>query len=418
MGMTMIEKIIAAHSGDEVRAGAVVWMNLDVRSARDFGGANVVKTLERECPDNPVHDPARTVFTFDCNAPAVTIPYANNQHICRLFARSHGIALFDVDAGIGSHVLLDSGWVSPGMTAVGTDSHLNIFGAIGAFGQGMGDLDIAFVFKYGRTWFEVPPTMKITIRGTYDYPTSAKDLALFILGQLGASGALGRAVEFYGPQIERLDLAERLTLCSMATEMGAVSSLIPPNEEIIEYCRTRARDADMVRPVIADPDASYCEELEFDVTDLPSLMSAPPNPDNVHTVAELSGRRVDSVFLGSCTNGRYEDFALVAEFLAGQKVAPNVMVKAVPATREIYGRLLADGVIDQLHEAGVIISHAGCGGCASGQIGMTGKGEVQVSTANRNFPGKQGEGETYLASPVAAIAAAIAGEIVPPVELI
>jgi 3-isopropylmalate/(R)-2-methylmalate dehydratase large subunit len=158
--------------------------------------------------------------------------------------------------------------------------------------------------------------------------------------------------------------------------------------------------------------------MEFDVTDLPPLMSVPPNPDNVHPVAEFSGRRVDSVFLGSCTNGRYEDFALVAEFLAGQKVEPKVMVKAVPATREIYGRLLEDGIIDQLHEAGVIVSHAGCGGCASGQIGMTGKGEVQVSTGNRNFPGKQGDGETYLASPITAIAAAIAGEIIPPVELI
>jgi len=418
MGRTMIEKIIARHSNEEVRAGSVVWMTLDVRSARDFGGASVVKHLQTEYPDRPVNDPAKTVFTFDCNAPAVTIPYANNQHICRQFARKHGIPLFDVDAGIGTHVLLENGYVLPGMTAVGTDSHFNIFGAIGAFGQGMGDTDIAFSFKFGRTWFEVPPSMKIVIRGYYDYPTTAKDLALYILGRLGASGALGRSIEFYGEQIDRLNLAERLTLCSMATEMGAVCALIPPNEEILDFCRSRAREPEALYVAEVDQDAEYCEETEMDVSSLPPMAAAPPNPENAHPVSELTGRKVDSVFIGSCTNGRYEDFALAAEFLAGRKVAPGVMAKVVPATREVFSHLLRDGIIQQFHDAGVIVSHASCAGCASGQIGMTGKGEVQVSTSNRNFPGKQGSGDTYLASPVTAMAAAIAGEIVSPEDLI
>ncbi len=418
MGKTIIEKIIAAHSDDEVRAGQVVWMNLDVRSARDFGGANVVKNLRREYPQNPIDDASKTVFTFDCNAPAVTIPYANNQQICRIFAKEQGIRIFDVNSGIGTHVLIENGYITPGITAVGTDSHFNIFGAVGAFGQGMGDVDIAFAFKFGKTWFEAPPTMKIIIRGAYDYPTTVKDLALYIVGRMGAGGALGRAIEFYGEQIERLDLAERLTLCSMATEMGAVCALIPPSEEIIEFCRTCSRTPEKIEPVLADPDAEYCDVMEMDITDLPPQMAAPPKPDNVHPVTELAGRKVDSVFIGSCTNGRYEDFALTAEFLAGRKVTPSVMAKAVPATREVFGQMLKDGIVSQFYDAGVIVSHPGCAGCASGQIGMTGRGEVQVSTANRNFPGKQGDGDTYLASPLTAIASAIAGEIVSPESLI
>ncbi len=417
MGMTIIEKIIAAHSGDEVRPGKTVWMNLDIRSARDFGGANVVKHLQQECPDNPVADVRRTAFTFDCNAPAVTIPYANNQHICRLFARKFNVPLYDVDAGIGTHVLMENGYVGPGMTAVGTDSHFNIFGALGAFGQGMGDLDIAFAFRYGRTWFEVPPTMKVVFKGTFSHPTTAKDLALFVLGRLGASGALGRAVEFYGPQIDRLDLAERLTLCSMGTEMGAVTCLIPPTEEILEFCRSRAQHPEDVRFHKADSDAEYCEELEFDISGLEPLVAAPPKPDNVRSISEFKGKKVDSVFIGSCTNGRLEDFAVAADFLSGRKAAPGVMAKAVPATRQVFGQMLETGLVDELFEAGIIVSHCGCGGCASGQIGMTGQGEVQVSTSNRNFKGKQGNGETFLASPIVAMAAAIAGEIVPPSEL-
>lgn len=418
MGKTMIEKIIGAHTKDEVKPGKVVWMDLDMRTARDFGGAAVVGHLRREYPDEPLENRYKTAFTFDCNAPAVTIPYANNQHICRTFAREFGVPLFDVDSGIGTHVLMEKGLVLPGMTAVGTDSHFNIFGALGAFGQGMGDVDIAFAMKTGRTWFEVPPTMKVVIKGTYDYPTTAKDLALCVLGKLGSSGALGRSVEFFGEQVERLDLAERLTFCSLGTEMGAVCCMIPPNSYVLEFCEKQASDPEAIVRYEADPDADYCEVVEIDVEGLQPMMAAPPRPDNVHPVEELAGKEVDSVFIGSCTNGRFEDFALAAEFLSGRRLSSGVMVKAVPATREVYGQLIASGILEQFHKSGIIVSHAGCGGCASGQIGMTGKGEVQVSTSNRNFPGKQGNGETHLASPLTAIACAIAGEIVSPGELI
>jgi len=416
LGKTVIEKIIQAHSEEEVQAGKIVWMDLDIRSARDFGGANVVQHFRREYPGARVADAGKTFFTFDCVAPANTIPYANNQHLCRLFAREQGIVVYDVDSGIGSHVLIEQGHVLPGTTVVGTDSHLNIMGAVGAFGQGMGDGDIAFAFKAGRTWFEVPETIKVNLKGTYEYPTSAKDLTLAVLRRFGADGCLGKAVEFYGEAIEALDLAGRITLSSMATEMGAIASLIPPSEAVIKELEKRSGQAGL-KPTLADNDAVYSETVTLDISGLPPLASRPGHPEDVVEVSSLQNVRIDSAFIGSCTNGRYEDFQVAATLFLDKKAAPQVMVKAVPATKEVFGQLLENGLVAALFASGVIISHSGCGGCASGQLGMTGKGEVQVSTSNRNFRGKQGDGETYLVSPATAAASAIAGRIVTAGEL-
>jgi len=412
MPQTMIEKILARHTGDEVEPGRVIWLDLDVRTARDFGGANVVKHLEREYPEDPVADPARTFFTFDCVVPANTIPYANNQQICREFARRHGIRVFDVDMGIGSHVVIEQGLAVPGCTLVGTDSHLNILGAVGAFGQGMGDQDIAFTFKTGKTWFEVPRSIRVRVKGRLDEPLSAKDLNLAILGQIGSTGGLGHSMEFYGEAIEGLSLAGRITLASMATEMGAVVALIPPGEEVAEYCGKRA--GRRVEPVVADEDAEYAEEIDVDIRGLRPLVARPGAPHDVVEAASVKGVRIDSAFFGSCTNGRLEDFEVAASILEGRRVAPHVMAKVVPATREVYGQLLGRGLLEMFYDAGVIVSNPGCGGCASGQIGMTGRGEVQISTSNRNFRGKQGAGDTYLASPATVAASALAGEIASP----
>ncbi len=397
-GKTIIEKIIQAHSREPVEPGKIVWMDLDVRTARDFAGANVVQNYRQHYGDAPLDDVSKTFFTFDCVVPAKNIPYANNQHICRLWAREKGIKVYDVNAGIGSHVAIEEGLAVPGCTFVGTDSHLNILGAVGAFGQGMGDQDIAFAFKTGKTWFEVPPTMRVIVEGEVSYPCTARDLTLAVLGQLGSSGALGRAVEFYGPAIDALDLSGRITLASQLTEMGGIIGFIPPT----------------TGAVYADPDAEYVETVVVDITDLEPLIACPPNPANVKPVREAAGTRVDSVFLGSCTNGRFEDFAAVAEVVKGQRIQPWVMASVVPATRQVYQRMLRAGLIETLFDAGCIISNPGCGGCASGQIGMTGRGQVQVSTSNRNFPGKQGAGDTYLASPVTAAWAALRGEITVP----
>ncbi len=415
MGQTIIEKIISAHTDHPVQAGEIVWMDIDLRSARDFGGANVVKNLLEQYKGDYVADPARTVFTFDCNVPANTAGYADNQQICRLFAREHGLRLYDVNQGIGSHVVIEQGLVVPGEVMVGTDSHLNILGAIDAFGQGMGDQDIAFAFKTGRTWFEVPETIRVNVHGSFAYPTTAKDLTLFLVGKLGTKGALGKAIEFYGPAIDALSLAGRITLASMATEMGAIAAFLVPNQRIFDYCR--ARSGRQATVVTADLDASYRHVLDIDVSNLPPQVARPNSPADVVPARELGQVRSDSVFIGSCTNGRYEDFVVVASILRGGRVAEGVMLKIVPATAEVYDRLLDDGLIKIFRQAGAVVSHPGCGGCASGQIGMVGEHEVQVSTSNRNFRGKQGKGDTYLASPATAAASALRGFITCPTQV-
>jgi 3-isopropylmalate/(R)-2-methylmalate dehydratase large subunit len=232
MGQTIIQKIFQAHSpaGTDVTPGNIIWLDLDVRTARDFAGANVVQNYRTHYGDAPVADKSKTFFTFDLVVPAKNIPYANNQQICRIWAREQGVKVYDVDAGIGSHVAIEEGLAYPGSTFVGTDSHLNILGAVGAFGQGMGDKDIALTFKSGKTWFEVPPTMKVIVKGRIEYPCTARDLTLAVLRQLGSKGALGRAIEFYGPAIEELDLAGRITLASQVTEMAVSSASFPPRK--------------------------------------------------------------------------------------------------------------------------------------------------------------------------------------------
>jgi len=417
MGKTIIEKIFAAHTADDVRPGAIIWLDLDVRSARDFGGANVVGHLEREFSGEEVADPDKTYFTFDCNVPANTIGYANNQHLCRTFARNQGVHLYDVDAGIGSHIMIEKGLSVPGSTVVGTDSHLNILGAVGAFGQGMGDQDIAFGFRAGRTWFEVPETVRIVIKGSYSYPVTAKDLTLFIVGRLGSKGLLGCAAEFYGEAIDSLDLSGRITLASMVTEMGGIIGFIPPSDEILADFR-ELRGRENIQAIYADPDADYVKTVEIDVSDLRPQIALSPRPDDVTPVSDVGNIPVDSVFIGSCTNGRFEDMKIAADILRGRKVAPGLMLRIVPATREVWRQMLEKGLMKDLADAGAVISNQGCGGCASGQIGMTGRGEVQVSTGNRNFAGKQGDGFTYLASPATAAASALAGRIVSPEELL
>ncbi|MFC1724346.1 aconitase/3-isopropylmalate dehydratase large subunit family protein [candidate division KSB1 bacterium] len=417
MGYTIIEKIIRDHSDDkDIYPGKVVWIDLDYRTARDFGGPNVVKNFIKEYPGEKVADISRTFFTFDTVAPAKTIPYANNQHLCRKFSEEQGVKVYDVDQGIGSHLAIEKGYVIPGTTLVGTDSHLNILGAVCAFGQGMGDQDITFAFKTGKTWFEIPETIKVVFEGKLRNGLSAKDLTLAYVREMGANGALGKAVEFYGEEIDKLSLAGRITLASMITETGGIVGLIPPSSDILEYCKVRSGKKE-VPDYKADENASYSDIITIDLDKVDYLISAPPKPDNVVNVGDVRGRKVDSVFLGSCTNGRIEDMREAADILRDRKVKENVMMRVVPATKEVYGEMLKEGIVELFYNAGVILTNPGCGGCAQGQVGMTGEGEVQVSTGNRNFKGKQGSGDTYLCSPAVAAACAVKGKICTPEDL-
>ena len=239
-GRTVIEKIFQSHSTEPIKPGAIVWIDLDVVSARDFGGPNVVKNFRKYYGDQPVFDPERVLFTFDLTVPAKTIQYANSQQICREFAREKGIGVFDVDQGIGTHSMIEHGLARPGSIVVGTDSHMNILGAVNCFGQGMGDVDITFGFKTGRTWFEVPETVKVEVTGSPASRYTAKDLTLKILGELKTDTILGKAVEFFGAPATDLDLPGRITLLSMITEMGGIVGFIPFNNRAVDEIKNTA----------------------------------------------------------------------------------------------------------------------------------------------------------------------------------
>jgi homoaconitate hydratase family protein/3-isopropylmalate dehydratase small subunit len=414
MGMTLIEKILANHSNkDVVKPGDITDVYMDVRAARDFGGANVVKNIV----DNglSLEDPSRTFFTFDCNPTGSDQKYAVNQQVCRDFARDNGIKIYDIDAGIGTHLLIHEGLSYSGSTAVTTDSHANILGAVGAFGQGMGDQDIAAAWANGKSWFKVPASVKLNFIGSKPANVTAKDIVLNLLKKFGANTLLGYAVEFHGEAIDKLSLDERITIASMGTEMGAIILLLTPNEEVMRFSELKAgRKLDLVA---ADADANYDQVIDIDISEFIPRVSRPGAPHDTVDVAEVRKTKIDSAFIGSCTNGRIEDLRAAAGVLEGRQVAPGVVLKIVPSTDQVWNQALEEGLVQVFKNAGALLSNAGCAGCAAGQVGQNGKGEVTISTGNRNFPGKQGKGEVFLASPAVVAASAVAGFITTPDDI-
>lgn len=412
--MTIIEKIIANHSKQKkVKANDIADILIDARVARDFGGANVVKNLI----DNglTVNDSSKTFFTFDCNPTGSDQKYAANQQFCRQFARENDIKIYDIDAGIGTHIAIDNGIAWPGSTFISTDSHANIMGSICSFGQGMGDQDIAAAWANGSIWFKTPQSVKLNFTGTLNKNISAKDFALNLLNIFGANKLLGFAVEFYGDIIDKLTLSDRITIASMATEMGAIIFLFPPNKEVLNYCQKTT--GKKLKPIAADKDAEYIEIINIDVTTFKPMLALPGHPHNNSPVEKETGKKIDSAIIGSCTNGRIEDLRIAAKILKNNKIAPGVVLKIVPATNEIWDKALNEGLIQIFKNAGAMVSNAGCSGCAAGQVGQNGPGEVTISTGNRNFEGKQGKGFVYLASPAIVAASAIAGFITTPEKI-
>ncbi len=406
--MNIIEKIIAAHSGREaVMPGDIVDITIDARAARDFGGPNVVKNIEQH--NLTIDDPSKTFFTFDTNPTGSDQKYAVNQQIVRSFARKNGIKVYDIDNGIGTHTMISEGLAWPGSTAVTTDSHANILGAIGAFGQGMGDKDISAAFHKGKVWFKVPESEKVTLMGKRPANVSAKDIVLNLLNKFGANTLLGKSVEFYGEAVDELTLDERITIASMGTEMGVIILLFPPNKEVMDYCEQAT--GRKLEKIEADVDASYEYEHLIDISKFVPMVSRPGKPHDTVDVNEQKKVRIDSAFIGSCTNGRMEDMRVAANILKGRHVAPGVVLKIVPSTDEVWQQCLEEGIVKIFKDAGVLFSNAGCAGCAAGQVGQNGPGEVTISTGNRNFPGKQGKGSVYLASPATVAASAVAGYI-------
>jgi 3-isopropylmalate dehydratase small subunit len=406
--MNLIEKILANHSGKKnVMPGQIIDVTIDCRVARDFGGANVVKNLV----DNGLFldDAAKTYFTFDCNPGGSDQKYAEDQHFCRQYARQNDIEIYDINSGIGTHLAIDRGLILPGGTFVSTDSHANIMGSIGAFGQGMGDQDIAAVWANGSAWFKVPKSIKLVFKGERPENISAKDIAINLLNIFGANQFLGYSVEFYGEAIDKLTLDERITISSMGTEMGATILLFTPTEDIVK--ELGSRHGKTITPIAADEDAMYDKMITVDISELKPMVANPGHPHDDIDIEVLKKIKIDSAFIGSCTNGRMEDLAAAANILKDRKVAPGVVLKIVPSTDDIWQKALDAGFIKIFKDAGALVSNAGCAGCAGGQVGQTGTEEIMVSTGNRNFSGKQGMGNVYLASPSVVAASAVAGYI-------
>jgi len=404
--MNLIEKIITNHSPYEsVKPGDIVDIEIDARVARDFGGANVVKNIINN--GLKIENPAKTFFTFDCNPGGSDQKYAANQQFCRLYARENDIEIYDINSGIGTHLAIDKGLILPGGTFVSTDSHANIMGAIGAFGQGMGDQDIAAAWAKGSSWFKVPKSVKIVLEGKRPENISAKDIVLNLLSIFGANKLLGCSVEFYGEEVDNLTLDQRITISSMATEMGAIIILFTPTEKIITLLKEKTGKE--ISLIAADDDAVYEKEFNIDISKFVPMVAKPGHPHDDTDLNNVKKTKIDSAFIGSCTNGRMEDLRIAAGILKDKKVAPGVVLKIVPSTDFIWKQALNEGLIKIFKDAGALVSNAGCAGCAAGQVGQNGPDEITVSTGNRNFPGKQGKGEVYLASPAIVAASAVAG---------
>ncbi|MCD4678764.1 MAG: hypothetical protein K8S00_00105 [Bacteroidales bacterium] len=288
-------------------------------------------------------------------------------------------------------------------------------GAIGAFGQGMGDQDIAAVWAKGKSWFKVPKSVKINFTGEFPENVSAKDIVLNMLAKFGANKLLGYSVELYGDIIDQLKLDDRITISSMATEMGAIIILFTPTQDIIKmFEEIASHKIDLLR---ADADAEYDETFEINASEFIPMVANPGHPHDDVSIVDVKNTKIDSAFIGSCTNGRIQDLRIAADVLKGRKVAPGVVLKIVPSTDEIWQQALNEGLISIFKEAGTLLANAGCAGCAAGQIGQNGPEEVTISTGNRNFPGKQGKGEVYLASPAIVAASAVAGYITTPDDM-
>lgn len=408
MGLTLAEQIISHAAGRTVRAGELAIVPVDVAMAVDSLAPSVIDVLTKELGADRVYDPDRVALFIDHVAPAVNVAVANAQLRIRQFAREQGIRrLFDVGRGVCHQIMIEEALVSPGQIALGSDSHSTSYGAIGALGVGMGSTDIALTWATGHTWLRVPATIRIQASGQFSAGVSAKDLTLWVEQTLRADGATYRAVEYHG--VDDLSMASRQTLSCMTTELGAKAGMVPPSGEVAE----RFEVPDWLG---VDADAVYERTVTVDRAQLEPLVAVSPRVDDVRPAADLRDVRVDMVFIGTCTNGRLEDFQTAAQILRGKKVADGVRMLLVPASSQVLADVVADGTLATLLEAGATVGTPGCGPCIGRHMGVLGDGEVALSTANRNFRGRMGSPESaiYLASPATAAATAITGHITDP----
>lgn len=417
MGQTAVEKILAAHAGGRpVRPGELVWARVDWACIDDVQWP-IFKGVFAEL-GGTLFDRERAITIADHYLPPSTVDQAETVAELRAFTLTHQLPHGFFEEGIKHQVFIEAGLVGPGDLLVATDSHTPTAGAVGAIGIAVGPTEVAAAFVFGEVWLRVPQTIRIALTGTLPRMVFAKDVALHVLHREGTRFGTYRVLEFSGPVVERMDLAERLTLCNMGTEMGAKATMLVPREEDVR--RAPKSGLRQAVPVSSDPDASFEREIRIDVSGLEPLVAAPHLPSNVDAVSKFRDVRVDQAFIGSCANATFEDLALAARFLKGAHVAPGVQMIVTPASIGTYRRALAEGLIETFVRAGAVVTNPGCGSCAGVHFGVLGPRQVRISSQNRNFIGRSGHPSSsiYLASPAVVAASAITGRITDPREVI
>ena len=420
MGMTITEKILAAHSGKKkVSPGELINCRVDVVLGNDITAPVAIKEFEKIGVES-VFDKDRVVLVPDHFIPNKDIKSAEQAKILREFARKHELTnYFEVGRmGIEHCLLPEQGIVGPGDVAVGADSHTCTYGALGAFSTGVGSTDMAAAMATGEVWFKVPESIKFIFQGEKLNPwVSGKDLILYIIGKIGVDGALYKAMEFTGPVISSLSMDSRFTMANMAIEAGGKNGIFAPDEITLAYVKGRTK-----RPYTlyeSDADAEYAAVYEIDARDIEPQVAFPHLPENTRPISEVGNVEIDQVVIGSCTNGRLEDLRTAAAVLKGRKVHDRVRAIVFPGTQEIYKQAMKEGLFEIFIDANVAVSTPTCGPCLGGHMGILAKGERAVATTNRNFVGRMGhpESEVYLSNPAVAAASAIMGRIVAPWEV-
>ena len=419
MGMTMSQKILAAHAGlEEVKAGQLIEADLDLVLGNDITSPvaiNEMKKMDRKT----VFDKDKIALVMDHFIPNKDIKSAENCKCCREFACRHEITnYFDVgDMGIEHALLPEKGLVVAGDAVIGADSHTCTYGALGAFSTGVGSTDMAAGMVTGKAWFKVPSAIKFQLVGKPAKWVSGKDVILHIIGMIGVDGALYKSMEFVGEGIRNLSMDDRFTICNMAIEAGGKNGIFPVDELAVEYMKEHSKREFTVYE--ADEDAEYDETYVIDLSQLKPTVSFPHLPSNTRTIDQVGEVKVDQAVIGSCTNGRIEDMRIAAEVLKGRKIAKGVRCIVIPATQSIYLQAMREGLLEIFIEAGAVVSTPTCGPCLGGYMGILAAGERCISTTNRNFVGRMGhvDSEVYLASPAVAAASAVAGKIICPCQL-
>ena len=419
MSHTLAEKILLAHAdADDVAPGDVVMVRCDVVMANDVSGPVAFRQMEKMGAQS-VFDPAKVVMVADHFMPAKDARSAELQRRLKDWSDAQGVAYYGQGRGGIEHTLLcEEGWVVPGSVIAGGDSHTCTYGALGAFGSGLGSTDIAACLAFGEFWQTVPATIEVEYVGEKRPFVTGKDLILAVLAEIGVGGGTHAVLEFVGEGAEALSIDERLAVSNMAVEAGAETGLFPADRLVDEYLEGRTERAWAAER--SDPDAAFARRLRIDLADIPPLIAVPHLPGNVVPVDEVRGKKVDQVYIGNCSNGTMTDLRQTAEILAGRRVHPDCRAIVVPATQRIYREAMREGLLDAFVEAGAIVSTPTCGACFGGHMGVLGPGESAITTTNRNFRGRMGssEAEVHLANAWVAAAAAVSGEIVDPADVL